>query len=123
MTEKFDIIFNSEKENNKGFQIASGFISETKILFEEENIIALIHAKGSVKFFDLSEKLLSEINLPSVESGKGVYEEVIIEVKENSIILKFPTYEWIDNYPHCDGEHDRWSTRKIGEEIIKFELV
>lgn len=123
MSEKFDIVFNSEKENNKGFQIASGFISETKILFEKENLIALIHAKGCVKFFDLSERLLSEFNLPSVESGKGVYEEVVIEVEGNSVILKFPTYEWIDNYPNCDGEHDRWTTRKIGEETVSYEFA
>jgi len=121
MTEKFDIIFNSEKENNKGFQIASGYISTTKILFEKENIFALIEAKGVVKLFDLSENLLFEAKLPAVEGGKEVYEEVVCEAKENLIILKFPTYEWVDNYPHCDGEHDRWSTRKIGEETVKFD--
>ena len=34
--EKIDITFNTEKENEKYFQIASGYISETTILFEKD---------------------------------------------------------------------------------------
>ena len=124
MVKKIDIIFNSEKENDKKhFQIASGFISETTLLFEKENIVALIHAKGSVEFYNMKDELLASGEVPAVDSGKGVYEEICCEVIENSIVLKFPIYEWIDNYPNCDGEYDRWDTRIIGYNTLTFDRL
>lgn len=121
---KYDIIFNSEKENdNKCFQIASGFHSETVICFEKENIVAVIYAKGQVEFYNMKDELLSVGELPLVESGKGTYEEVRCQVENGTIVLEFPIYEWIDHYPNCDGEHDRWSTRTIGYETIAFDTA
>ena len=119
-----DIIFNSQKDvNGKSFQIASGHISETTLLFENENIIAVISANGSAEFYYTDNSLLAKGEVPKNDGGREVYEEVSCQVVENEIILKFPIYEWIDNYPNCDGEHDRWDTRKIGENILKFDYI
>lgn len=120
---KIDIIFNSEVDINKSFHLASGYISETTILFEKENVVALINADGRVEFYNMQDELLIADKLPAVEGGKEVYDEVSCQVGNDSITLKFPIYEWIDNYPHCDGEYDRWDTRKIGDKTLVLNLL
>lgn len=121
MLDKFDIIYNSEN-GSKSFQIASGYISETTVLFENENIYAVIEAKGTVEFFNTDGILLAKCELPPVGDGKGKYQEVCLTVENKLIVLDFPLYKWIDNYPHCDGEHDRWDTVKIGCNTVTFDL-
>lgn len=122
MERKIDIVFDSTKANNEiCFQIASGYISETTILFEKESVVALIHAKGRVEFYDMKDELLAKGELPCVESGKVVYEEVCCKAEGDTIVLRFPIYEWIDNYPHCDGEYDRWDTKTIGYHTLTFD--
>ena len=116
-----DIIFNSqEAANGKNFQIASGYISDTVVLFENENIIAVINAKGIVEFYDINDTLLAKGELPENDGGKNVYEEIFCQAANGVITIKFPILEWIDNYPHCDGEHDRWDSKKIGEHVLAF---
>ncbi len=124
MKENADIIFNSEKDVNlKMYQIASGYISQTKIFFEKENVLAVIEAKGTVEFYGTDEKLIASGKVPPVVSGKEVYEEVGCQTENNMIKLQFPIYEWIDNYPHCDGEHDRWDTKIIGYHTLTLDLL
>ena len=85
MAVKFDVVFNSETDNAKGyFQIASGAV-------------------------------------PQVVSGKEAYQEISCQAENGKIVLQFPIYQWIDNYPHCDGEHDRWDTRKVGAHTMIFD--
>ena len=124
MSEKFDIVFNSEDihASNK-FQIASGFISQTTILFEKENIIAVVQAKGSVEFLDRDHNLIAAGSVPAVESGKGVYEDILCDAETGRITLSFPIYQWIDNYPNCDGEHDRWDTEIVGYHPLSLNLI
>lgn len=124
MTRKIDITFNSEKDTNKGlYQLASGYISQTTIHFEKENVVAVIQAKGSVEFYNMDDELIAFGNVSAVESGKEVYENVGCQVEDNLLKLQFPIYEWIDNYPHCDGEHDRWDTKIIGYHTMTFDLL
>lgn len=124
MSRKIDMVFNSDKDNSKGyFQIASGYISETVVHFEKENVILVIHADGRVEVFDMEDKLIAENSVPKSFGGREVYEEACCEVIDNTIVVKFPIYKWIDNYPNCDGEHDRWDTIKIGEHTVEFALT
>ncbi len=117
----YDIIFNSEDDiGYKSFQLATGYISSTKILFEKEKIVAKIEAKGHIDFFDFEDILLASFEIPAQTGGKETYNEVMCGAEENTVILKFPIVEWIDNYPNCDGEHDRWDTVTIGYNTLKF---
>ena len=50
---EIDIHYNSET-GAKEFQIASGHISETRILFERERLIALVRADGSAEFYNVA---------------------------------------------------------------------
>lgn len=122
MAREIDIVFNSEK-GKSSFQIASGYISVTTILFEKENIVAVIDAKGAVEFYNVNDELLATGEVSKVESGRQVYEEVCCEADENAVIIRFPIVEWIDNYPHCDGEHDRWDSRIIGYHTLKLDRL
>lgn len=120
MEKRFDIVFNSEKENGHSFQIANGYISETKVLFERENIVATINASGHVDFYNENGDVLFSADAQAVDSGKGVYESVVLKVNGGVITVSFPVCEWIDNYPNCDGEHDRWDSRIIGYDDVVF---
>ena len=123
MTRKIDIVFNSEKDNKSSFQIASGHISETTVHFEKEDVVAVVHAKGSVEFYDMDDKLLATGEVPLVEGGREVYENICCMAEGSLIKIEFPIVEWIDNYPNCDGEYDRWDSRTIGQHTLAFDRV
>lgn len=123
MERKADGIYNSETDvRGKGYPLASGYISRTTILFEKENVAAVIQAKGSVEFYDSDGMPIAVGKVPSVEDGKGVYEEVYCLAESNLLKLRFPVYQWIDHYPNCDGEHDRWDTRIVGYHTLTLDL-
>ena len=118
----FDMIFNSQREKDAKIELANGYISTTEILFEVERIVIKIDAKGTVDFLNLENKIIASINIPKQTGGKEVYTEVLCDVEDMCILLKFPLVEWIDNYPHCDGEHDRWDSKIIGYHNLVFDL-
>ena len=120
--EKYDRIFNSQREKDSKFELANGYISATEILFEEEKTVVRIDAKGAVDFLDSEDKLIAAINIPEQTGGKEAYTEVLCSVEDDCILLKLPVVEWIDNYPHCDGEHDRWDSKIIGYHNLAFDL-
>ena len=121
---KIDITFNSKKDNTKAtYQLASGYISQTTILFEKENIAAVIEAKGIIEFYNMNDELIATGNIHEVTSGRGLYQEVCCQFEDNMLKLQFQIYEWIDHYPNCDGEHDRWSTRNIGVYTLTLDLL
>lgn len=114
MARNIDITFNSEKNEEKSYQLASGHISTTSILFENENLVAVVEASGDVAFYNMEDELIAKASVPAVEGGRKVYEEIVCCAENGKILLKFPICEWIDHYPNCDGEHDRWSTKTVG---------
>lgn len=114
MDRKPDIVYNSETARGTAtHQLASGYISQTVILFEKEAVTAVVQAEGSVEFFGGDGALIAAGQAPAVVSGKECYTDIGCQVKDGRICLLFPVYKWIDNYPHCDGEHDRWDTRIV----------
>lgn len=123
MARKYDFTFDSSKSTDKQmYQLASGYISEPAILFLRENIVAVIQAKGGVEFFDADDKLIADASAPPVVNGKEAYTDIGCRVANNVLELHFPVYQWIDNYPNCDGEHDRWDTRIVGFHTMGLDL-
>lgn len=124
MARNINITFNSEKDSeNTLYQLASGYISQTTILFEKEHVVAVIDAKGSVEFYNTDDVLIASGSVPVKDSGKGLYMDVTCRSENDRIELRFPIYEWIDNYPNCDGEHDRWDTRIVGYHTLALDLT
>ncbi len=120
---KYDKIFSTVKnKGSESFQLATGYISSTVIFFEEEKIFVKIEAKGYVEIFDLEDNLLQSLAVPTQTGGREVYDEVECSVQNSNVTLRFPVVEWIDNYPHCDGEHDRWDRKVIDYHTVKFEI-
>lgn len=118
----YDKIFKSTETKEQKYQLASGYISTTTVFLEEERVAARIEAKGDIVFYDETDAELAKIQMAEQTGGRGVYEDVICSVEDDNIILKFPVVEWIDNYPHCDGEHDRWDSRIIGWHVLRFDI-
>ncbi len=117
---KADIVYNSENGSQK-YQIASGYISETVILFKKEEIAIRVFAEGRVDFLDLDGNPLAVGKVEAQTGGREVYEELVCEADEKTLTLKFPIVKWIDNYPNCDGENDRWDSVIIGYNTLIFD--
>ncbi len=118
----YDKVFNSSKNNSESFELATGHISTTVIFCEEEKLFVKITAKGTVDFFGAEDNLLESVTLPAQTGGREIYDEVVASVAEGCLVMKFPVVEWIDNYPHCDGEHDRWDRRVIEYNTVSFKI-
>ena len=115
----YEKVFNSTHHAGlKEFQLANGYISTTEIYFEEEELLAVIGASGKVELKDCGGNIIASASAPEEDGGKKVYTEVLCGREDGKLVFKFPIVEWIDNYPHCDGEHDRWDSRIIGYHTV-----
>ena len=68
-------------------------------------------------------KLLATASAPTITEGRGKYLSLYCRADEKNIFLDFPVYEWIDNYPHCDGEYDRWDTKELDINTLTFDYI
>ena len=112
---KFDhIIKGTEELTDARFHLSCGFYENTYILFEKAGFYVNIHNKGTFTFCAPDYRKLAVIQARPMDSGRGCYMDVLISTTEDGAIFRLPEYEWIDHYPHCDGESDRWDARIIG---------
>ena len=105
----YDFVFDSEKKIWGRSYEAVEFDGETKptvsILFEREGIILYADHNGEALFCDLDNNV---IHRGKAESANR-FSRVHVRVCEGKAIAEFPITKWIDHYPNCDGEYDRWS--------------
>ena len=99
------------------FGIACGYDSTTHVHFTQENILAVITAAGEVAFYDSGEHLLAKTTVAPDSDGRGCYQDVCCKVEAGKILVRFPIYCWVDHYPNCDSESDRWSARITGYQM------
>ncbi len=119
----YDHIYTAADDSNeKNFQLASGYISTTVIAFETAMISAKIEACGIVDFYTADGSLISSVNIPEQTGGTEKYHEVLCRYENGNVTFRFPIVKWIDNYPNCDGEHDRWDTVTIGYHTVNFDV-
>jgi len=112
---KYDhIITSSEGLKQERFSLSCGFYDTTYFLFRQINLRVNIHCKGEVSFYTEEGIALHTVEAKPMDSGRGCYMDVLITATDDTLIFQLPEYEWIDHYPHCDGESDRWDTRIIG---------
>lgn len=117
----YDHVYNASNDGCEiKLQLANGYISQTTVLFESANICARVDAVGSVEFLDCNGNAVASAEAPEETSGKKKYTELLCRYDGENIILRFPIVKWIDNYPHCDGEHDRWDSVIIGYHTVTF---
>ncbi len=46
--------------------------------------------------------------------------DVTCSVEAGKIVLQIPIYRWINHYPNCIGESDRWNAETIGYHTVRF---
>ena len=101
------------------FHLSCGFYDTTSFFFEKANLRVDIHCCGSFTFYSADGAKLETFRLRPMDTGRECYMDVLITAADDAVIFRLPEYRWIDHYPHCDGESDRWSTEIIG---IRDEL-
>lgn len=119
-----EVIFDSAKyPAGEILGLACGYVSLTEISFINEKVTVTIEAKtGEIAFYDLqANSLLSAKAQPPV-SGDEKFSEVKCLAEGDQIKLGFPQYTYKDNYPHCDGENDRWTKTVSGFCFISYDL-
>lgn len=112
---KYDYIVNdSKKLNEERFHLSCGFYENTSFLLEGKEFYVVIHCSGRFTFYTITGEKIECIQGKSMDTGRRCYMDVIITTTDDEVIFQLPEYEWTDNYPHCDGESDRWDARIIG---------
>ena len=107
---KYDYIYDSEKQVYEAeVSINRETEPDLKVLFEKENIILHADRHGNATFYDVAG---NEIHKGKAESEIS-FNKIYVCIKEEKISVRFPIIEWIDHYPNCDGEYDRWSERIV----------
>jgi len=90
-------------------------IETSEVTFENEGIIAYADSLGHVD--------LPVSKDPSEKGHTAQYGDMKCALCENTIDFQLPVYGWDDNYPHCDGESDRWSRYVARWFSVKFNLT
>ena len=121
---KNELVFDSTKHPNSALiSLACGHISLNKITFIRENIIVSIEAcKGEVIFCDLNSNKLLSVKIETPSSGDDKFSEIKCIAQNGQIKLGFPQYTYEDNYPHCDGEYDRWTKTIRDFHFLCFDI-
>lgn len=120
----YDVIFDSALHpDGEMVTLASGYISLTKIGFVKEQITVAVEAKtGAVDFYDEEDKKLLSAKIETPAAGDEKFSEVKCMAESGIINLGFPRYTYKDNYPHCDGEHDRWTKTVAGYTFLSYDM-
>jgi len=105
----YDYVFDSEKPMwgslDERVEIDSEAKPQVSILFEKEGVVLHADCHGNSFFCDIDGNVIHE----DKAEANSLFSSVRVCVGEDKIIAKFPVTKWIDHYPNCDGEYDRWS--------------
>jgi hypothetical protein len=118
-----EVVFDSVSSGRgESIGLACGYVSLNQITFINEKIIVNIEAKtGAITFCDLASNELLSTTIETPASGDDKYSEVACSVEGEQIKLGFPQYTYKDNYPHCDGESDRWTKIVSGFRYLCYD--
>ncbi|MBQ2253094.1 MAG: hypothetical protein II328_03830 [Clostridia bacterium] len=121
---KNELAFDTAKNpNGTLINLACGYISLNEITFVKENIVVSIEAcTGEVVFNNLDSGKLLSVKAKMPSSGDEKYSEIKCIVQDGQIKLGFPQYTYKDNYPNCDGEHDRWTKTILDFHFLCYDI-
>lgn len=121
---KYDhIIQTLENPAQQRFHLSCGFYETTSFFFEPINLSVEIHCKGEFVFRTAEGEVLEKVQAQPMDSGRECYMDVLITSTEQEILFQLPEYAWIDHYPNCDGESDRWDAKIIGiRDEVRYPL-
>ncbi len=109
---------------NSGVKALPGFyghIEDTEIFFENEKLYVTVLKTGEITFeSELHAKLAEAVMTPDTKNG--MHDSAYCKAASGKIYLYFSIVDYVDNYPHCDGEHDRWSEVCTGYDCLVYSL-
>lgn len=63
----------------------------------------VVSREGEAVFYDADGSEIAR-----ADKGDGCYKEARLNWESGRVSVEFGQVKYIDNYPNCDGEHDRW---------------
>lgn len=122
---KYDHVVKADENlTEERFHLACGYYTTTSFMFEKANFAVVIDCNGTFTFYTADGAELENVKAKPMEGGRERYMDVFVTTDDDGVTFKLPDYSWSDNYPHCDGESDRWDGKIIGtnDEIV-FKAV
>lgn len=96
-----------------------GFVENTEVFFTGEKVYLTVENTGKIVFTNADGKQLAEtFVMPDTHNNK--HDNAWCKAEDGKIHLFLPVVAYEDNYPHCDGEYDRWSEVYIGYNCVTF---
>ena len=117
---KYDYIYDSTRQI---YEEKLEFEGETKpsvtVLFSEEGVVLQADNNGNAIFFDLEGY---ELYKARAEYEGKAFRWIYFHVSKNTLSVSFTVTKLVDNYPHCDGEYDRWDEIVVKKIPITYTL-
>ncbi|MBQ8000828.1 MAG: hypothetical protein IJ298_06350 [Ruminococcus sp.] len=75
-----------------------------------EGCTIIVSNEGEVVIYDTDDSIALH-----TEKTEKCFKEIRFIWEEDSIRVQFGHTHYVDHYPNCDGEHDRWSETWVSE--------
>ena len=99
-----------------------GHVEDTEVFFANEKTYMVVTESGELVFENEHRQELAKTTVtPDTKTKK--HDNVYCKAECGAICVWFPVVEYVDNYPHCDGEYDRWSTSYVAYDCVKFDVA
>lgn len=110
--------------NTEGISLAGhyGHIDDTCLHFIRQNLLVTVEEQGAVTFTREDGTQLARTFVDPF-SPKGIHGDCLCRFREGKILLLFARYDYIDTYPDCDGEYDRWIAREVGFQCLAYDVT
>ena len=119
---EYNLIYDSsvtslEKEYSLNRERFDSPIVPVYVLFSQEGISLEADACGNAVFYALDG---TEVSRQKADGQGKCFTTLRCQVCQGTITVRFLIQEEIDHYPHCDGEHDRYSYITRHEVAIRY---
>ncbi len=99
-----------------------GHVEDTELFFPNEKIYMVVTKEGDIVFEDENRNELVGI-VVTPDTKNNMHHDVYCKAEDEKIKVWLPIVEYIDNYPHCDGEYDRWDVNYIAYDYVVFDIA
>lgn len=113
------IMWNGEREYL--FPNLYGHVEDTEMYFINEKVYLTAKAEGIITFEDEARCELARIEIKPTTKN-GMHDNIYCRCDDRRIKVWFPIVDYIDNYPDCDGEYDRWTVKYLAYDCVLFDI-
>ena len=108
---KYDYVYDSsvirgEKEYSIEKVHSDSLTQPIYVLFQQEGAYLAADASGNAAICSANG---AELFRDKADGQGKCFFGIYCQVSDGTITVRFPLQDVIDHYPHCDGEHDRYS--------------